>query len=288
MGIFKTEEKPLGLRDSVGEGTPEHVQYWEDLKPEEKDTSDHPFHKFTKIDQKWSTPFLEMNSQFPEKMRKDLCKVLIAKELNMDDIKKKEPEFHSMAKAKGFYATTHYNLFDEKDMDEFPNEKQSILEFEQIACQQIRYYIRYGWGIRQANDMIIEGRCFGNVQQDSSVGGTRTYPHYHQDINGVLVHYLQMGDDDIDLADQIKIGQEQSARNGTHQVLFQDPRPAISYPYWEKVYSVCPQVGLTIIHPNYVWHETNPWLGTGTRICIVVNFRIISHGYNELLKTFRG
>jgi hypothetical protein len=276
MGILKEED------------VPEHVKYWDDLKPEPEDTSDHPFHKFATIDQKWSTPFMEMRTQFPEKVRQDLCRVLESKELNMDDIAKKEPDFADMAKAKGFYATTHYNLFDEKDMDEFPNEKQSILEFEQVACQQIRYYIRYGWGIRQANDMIIEGRCFGNVQQDSSVGGTRTYPHYHQDINGVLVHYLQMGDDDIDLADQIKIGQEQSARNGTHQVLFQDPRPAISYPYWEKVYAICPTVGLTLIHPNYLWHETNPWLGKGTRICIVVNFRIISHGYNELLKTFRG
>ena len=300
MGIFKTEEyktnefieynsdQQLGLRDSVSVGTPEHIQYWKSLEPEPEDKSEHPFHKFTKIDQKWATPFMEMDSVLPEKVRRDLCKVLEAKELSMEDIKTKEPEFHSMAKAKGFYATTHYNLFDDKDMDEFPNEKESILQYEQIACQQIRYYIRYGWGIQQADDMKIEGRCFGNVQQDSEVGGARTYPHYHQDINGVLVTYLKLGDKDIKIEDQILRGQEQSPRNGTHQVLFQDPRPAISYPYWEKVYSVSPRLGLTIIHPNYLWHETNPWLGTGTRICIVVNFRIISHGYNELLKTFRG
>ena len=229
-----------------------------------------------------------MDGVLPEKMRDDLCRGLTAKELDMKSIKEKEPDFYSIAEAKGFYATTHYNLFDEKDMDEFPNEKESILQYEQIACQQIRYYIRYGWGIKEADDMIIEGRCFGNVQQDSVVGGTRTYPHYHQDINGVLVHYLRIGDDDISLKDQLLVGQKQSPRNGSHQVIFQDPRPAISYPYWEKVYAVSPKIGLTIIHPNYLWHETNPWLGKGTRICIVVNFRIISHGYNELLKTFRG
>ena len=283
MGIFKTNEY-----EAYNEQTPEHIQYWKDLEPEAEDKTDHPFHKHANIDHKWTTPFMEMDSTLPDKINKDLCKVLTAKELSMEDIKTKEPDFHDMAKSKGFYATTHYNLFDDKDMDEFPNEKESILAYEQIVCQQIRYYIRYGWGIRQADDMIIEGRCFGNVQRDSELGGARTYPHYHQDINGVVVTYLAMGDENVALEDQVLVGQEQSPRNGTHQVLFQDPRPAISYPYWEKVYAITPRVGLTIIHPNYLWHETNPWLGKGTRVCIVTNFRIISHGYNELLKTFRG
>ena len=97
-----------------------------------------------------------------------------------------------------------------------------------------------------------------------------------------------MGNENKSLEEQTQIDFEKSPRHGSHQVIFQDPRPAISYPYWEKVHAVYPKIGLTIIHPNYLWHETNPWLGEGTRVCIVVNFRIVSHGYNELLKPFKG
>ncbi len=261
---------------------PEHVEYYENLEAESEDTTTHPMDDFAKIEQKFATPFLEMDTQLPQKMREDLVKVLELKETAMSKIKESNPDFYGMATAKGFYATTHYNLFD--NPNEYPFAEQSILDFEQIACQKIRYYIRKGWGVQQADKMELEGRCFGNVQET----GARTYPHYHQDINGVLIHYLKIGDEDAIPAEQLQKGFEKSPRHSTHQVIFQDPRPAISYPYWEKVHAITPRVGLTIIHPNYLWHETNPWLGKGIRVCIVVNFRIISHGYNELLKTFRG
>ena len=254
---------------------PEHITYYENLKGEPEDTTEHPLDKFTKIDQKFTTPFLESETKLPQKMREDLIKVLEIKETALSALKESEPEFYGMAEAKGFYATTHYNLFD--NPSEYPFAEKSILDFEQIACQMIRYFIRKGWGIRQADKLRIEGRCFGNVQQP----GARTYPHYHQDTNGVLVHYLTVGDENL------MEGTYDSPRHGSHKVLFVDPRPAINYPYWEKVYTVSPRVGLTIIHPNYLWHETNPWLGKGVRVCIVVNFRIMSHGYNELSKPFR-
>lgn len=269
---------------SIEKEQPEHIAFYANRKPDGEDTTTSPLDSFTRIEQLWSTPFLESDTQLPPKMCTDLCNVLKQKEIAMSELKEKEPQFYSMAESKGFYATTHYNLFSDKDLEEFPNEKQSILDFEQIACQQIRYYIRKGWGVQQADDMVIEGRCFGNVQES----GARTYPHYHQDTDGVLVHYLQIGDAEIDLAEQLQHGNEKSPRHGMHQVLFQDPRPSVNYPYWEKVYAVTPRVGLTLIHPNYLWHETNQWLGKGTRICIVVNFRIMSHGYNELSKPFRG
>ena len=262
--------------------TAEHIIYYNNLKPEPVDETPHPLDSFAKIEQKFATPFMESDTKLPEKMREDLIKVLELKETALSELKESNPEFYGMATSKGFYATTHYNLFD--NPAEYSFAEQSILEFEQIACQMIRYYIRKGWGVQQADKMEIEGRCFGNVQKT----GARTYPHYHQDINGVLVHYLKLGDENKDLDEQLFIDWEKSPRHGTHAVLFQDPRPAISYPYWEKIHTVVPRIGLTIIHPNYLWHETNPWLGEGTRVCIVVNFRIISHGYNELLKPLKG
>ena len=239
---------------------PEHITYYKQLKEEPKDTTEHPLDKFSKIEQKWATPFLESDTRLPHKTARDLIKVLKLKETALSNLRKTNPEFYGMAEAKGFYATTHYNLFDNPDEHAFA--KEAILEFEQIACTMIRHYIRKGWGIQQADDLKLEGRCFGNVQTT----GARTYPHYHQDVNGVLVHYLAVGDENLD------VDMEKSPRHAKHAVLFQDPRPAISYPYWEKVHAVYPRVGLTVIHPNYLWHETNPWLGQGDRVCIVVNF----------------
>jgi len=261
---------------------PEHIEHFENWKEEPEDTTSFELDKFAKVSQRFATPFVEMDTQLPEKMRNDLIKVLELKEMALSEVKKTNPDFYSIAEAKGFYATTHYNLFD--NPAEYPFAEQSILNFEQIACQKIRFFIRRGWGVRQADEMKLEGRCFGNVQ----IPGARTYPHYHQDTNGVLVHYLKIGDGDTDYKEQMMVDSEKSPRHPTHNVIFFDSRPAINYPYWEKLYTVNPRVGLTILHPNYVWHETNPWLGKGSRICIVVNFRIISHGYNELSKPFRG
>lgn len=246
------------------------------LEPE--DTIKHPLDDFATIEQKFTTPFMDCDTFLPEKMRTDLINVLIQKETAMSHLKTQAPKFYSLAEAKGFYATTHYNLFSETELEKFPNERESILGYRDIAMQQILYYIRKGWGIQQADEMKIEGRCFGNIQEH----GGRTYPHYHQDMNGVLVSYLRMGDEDVSYEDQINVGYGSTSRSGTHQILFQDPRPSINYPFWEKIYSITPRVGKTIIHPNYVWHETTPWLGKGTRVSIVVNFRIMSHGYNEI------
>lgn len=245
---------------------------------ESEDTRIHPLDNFAIIEQKFTTPIMESDTNIPQKMREDLCKVLVEKETAMSHLKTQSPDFYSIAESKGFYATTHYNLFSETELEKFPNERESILGYKDIAMQQILYYIRKGWGIQQADDMKIEGRCFGNVQET----GGRTYPHYHQDMNGVLISYLRVGDEDIDHKEQINTGYGNTPRHSPHLVLFQDPRPSINYPYWEKVISKVPTVGKTIIHPSYLWHETTPWLGKGTRICIVVNFRIMSHGYNEI------
>jgi len=262
----------------------DYIKYHQTRKPEAEDTTRHVMDELATITHRFTTPFMEMDSRLPEKMKKDLISVLVDKEEAMSELKEKNPDFYSIAESKGFYATTHYNLFSEKDMEDYPEQKDSILQFEQIACQQIRYYIRKGWGIQQADDLKLEGRCFGNVQEP----GARTYPHYHQDVSGVLVNYLAMGDESIPYEEQIYKDMDKSSRHGNHQILFQDPRPAIGYPYWEKIYAVTPRVGLSILHPNYVWHETNTWRGEGTRVSIVVNFRIISHGYNELHETFRS
>ena len=112
---------------------PEHIVYYESLTDEPEDIFQHPLDQFAKIEQKFATPFLESDTELPLKIRQDLIQVLENKETALSSLKESNPEFYGMAEAKGFYATTHYNLFE--NPSEYPFAEQSILEFEQIACQ---------------------------------------------------------------------------------------------------------------------------------------------------------
>ena len=107
---------------------PEHIKFYENLKEEPKDTTTHPLDNFSKIEQKFTTPFFESDTKLPPKMVEDLSKVLELKETALSEVKQTNPDFYSIAEAKGFYATTHYNLFD--DYNEYPFAKDSILEFD--------------------------------------------------------------------------------------------------------------------------------------------------------------
>lgn len=205
-------------------------------------------------------------------MRQALINVLLRKEEDRHKIAENSPEFHRFMMSKGFYATTHYNLFDEADQHP---ERDAIIEFERIACQAYREYLRDAYQIEEWDKVRLSGRAFGNVQ----VPGARTFPHYHQSVDGELIHYLEIDENDPD--------RDLSPRHGSHALLLLDPRGTPNYPYWEKVHSIPPQVGMTVLHPAYVWHETNPYRGTGIRVAMVVNFQVVSHGYVELHKQMR-
>jgi hypothetical protein len=221
----------------------------------------------------WTTPILEEHTPLPEQMRNDLIKVLHARETARQNVSDTSPGFHEFMRSKEAYAVTPYNLFD--DLDLFPQERESILGFERFACQMYRRYLKQAWEVDQADDIRLVGRCFGNIQKS----GARTYPHYHQAMDGVLLHYLQ-----IDATDP-QAGA--SARHGSHALLLLDPRGTPNYPYWEKVESIAPYEGLTVIHPANVWHETNVYRGEGDRVVIVVNFQAASHCYVELQSGMR-
>ena len=53
-----------------------------------------------------------------------------------------------------------------------------------------------------------------------------------------------------------------------------DPRPAISFPYNRKARHVKPEVGLSLLHPGYLWHESNTFTGAGIRVSSVINFNV--------------
>ncbi len=226
-----------------------------------------------KITNHWVTPIAEFDLALPQPMRQQLMALLQRKEADRDKLSESYPDFFRFMQSKQFYASTHYNLFAEANQHP---EKNAILSFELLACNAYRQYLRQALNIEQADELKLVGRCFGNVQ---TTGG-RTFPHYHQSVDHVLIHYLDIPDhNDPELG--------KSYRHGTHALLLQDPRGAVNYPYWEKVLSIAPYTGKTIIHPAYVWHESNPYRGQGTRMCLVVNFQIASHSYIELHKEMR-
>lgn len=225
------------------------------------------------IRQLWPTPLMEEHVALPEDMRQALINVLVRKEEDRHKIAETAPDFHQFMKSKKFYASTHYNLFDEADQHP---ERDAILAFERVACKLFRRYLRDGLNIEQADEVKLAGRAFGNVQEP----GARTFPHYHQTVDGVMVHYLAVGDGSDPEAGK-------THRHGSHALLCLDPRGAINYPYWEKLESISPYQGLTVIHPGYLWHETNTWRGDGTRVVMVVNFQVVSHGYVELHREMR-
>jgi hypothetical protein len=97
-----------------------------------------------------------------------------------------------------------------------------------------------------------------------------------------MIHYLDVG-----------IGRDPEAgktkRHGTHALLLLDPRGAPNFPWYEKIESIIPRQGLTVLHPGYLWHETNPWRETeGVRVAIVVNFQIAKPGYGSLHQKLNG
>ena len=222
----------------------------------------------------WPTPLACESIQLPEVMRAQLIDVLLRKDAERQAAIEADPDFHRFMTSKKFYASTHYNLFAEAEAHP---EREAILAFEQFACVKFRQFLETAYGIDKDQGVELAGRCFGNVQ----LPGARTFPHYHQSCDGVLIHYLDLGE-----------GRDPEAnftpRHGTHALLLLDPRGTPNYPWWEKVESITPTLGLTVIHPAYLWHETNVWRGTGIRVCIVVNFQVIRPGYLSLHQPLRG
>ena len=60
--------------------------------------------------------------------------------------------------------------------------------------------------------------------------------------------------------------------SGSGQLILCDPRVGVTDVFSKKAIAFKPKVGTTIIHPGYIWHETNQFTGNGIRALIVVMF----------------
>jgi len=256
---------------------------------------DHPLNGLFKIEDKnWTTPIAEINFPLSFKTRLNLIHT-IAKKSFHKGIKNFNATPRTPDNPDTKYASKHfYNLLTSRDSD------PSINDFAEHANELIRYYIANAWGVPDIEETQIEAKCFGNMQ----VHGQRTYPHYHHGFDGVLITYLTCGGEfDLDLESEdliveceknVKVEHDKydhlkndraiwgKMGNSTHpgdfeeeqNMLILDPRPAITYPYNNKAKAYTPKTGNTVIHPGYLWHESNTFMGTGIRVAIILNFKV--------------
>ena len=172
----------------------------------------------------------------------------------------------------------------------------------------IRYYCANAWSVPNIDTIPIQAKSFANFQ----LSGERTYPHYHNGYDGVIVTYLTIGDEfDIDLnnphllvgvlpeepeeekketlwtRNETKTQNEEFEKQGS--LILIDPRPSPNYPFNRKAIAIHPMVGTSVFHPAYLWHETNTFTGRGIRICIGTNFKISSGSdSNDSLVELKG
>tara|TARA_Y100000310_G_C20698895_1_gene827829 strand:+ start:5820 stop:6626 length:807 start_codon:yes stop_codon:yes gene_type:complete len=248
--------------------------------------SDHPLKDAFRFEEDWSTSIGQIRIKLPEEMRICLINTIAKHAYQSKPITKPDGEDST------YSSKHHYNMFIDDD--------KHIQQYREIITELIRYYVANSWGVSDVADIKIKAKCFGNIQS----WGERTYPHYHHGYDGVLINYLTVGDEfTVDLSEENLFGEKtwevskipagELVTDGsmesqtpkslwTHSKEFEeqgnliicDPRPAISFPYNRKARHIKPEVGLTLLHPGYLWHESNTFTGAGIRVVSVINFNI--------------
>tara|TARA_B110000495_G_C22913740_1_gene533664 strand:- start:54 stop:854 length:801 start_codon:yes stop_codon:yes gene_type:complete len=246
---------------------------------------DHPLRPhFRYRPEQWGSPVAEITFPLPQWVRIGLIEYILKKNFTNNG------DQHSDKKQDQYSSLHFYNML--CDVDKY----EEIAKFKEYITEVIRYYCADAWSISDVEDIDIQAKSFGNLQ----LYGERTYPHYHNSFDGVMVTYLTVGDEfDVDLNSNTllvnlkhnvvrkdykelpktlwsrtakKTHNEEFEKHGN--LLLHDPRGSINYPYNCKAISIKPESGMNILHPAYIWHESNTFLGKGIRVVIGTNFKI--------------
>ena len=118
-----------------------------------------------KIEDYWKTSIGETNINLSEDLRQSLIKIIINDGANIFEVLN-DPNY------KGWGNFRH------------------IETFKGIAHELFEDYLLNVYDIN-SDEITIESKAFGNHQ----MYGGRTYPHYHNDYDVVLVHYLTIGEE---------------------------------------------------------------------------------------------
>lgn len=113
------------------------------------------------ITDNWQTPIAELDLKVSDRVRDDLIQKICIDGANLFDYGSDDPI------------------------------KESLEEYEKVSNELIRYYLTNAYDMVDTAELNIEARAFGNSQ---TFGG-RTYPHYHDAFDGVMIHYLTAGNE---------------------------------------------------------------------------------------------
>ena len=141
-----------------------------DANKHDKYLDGHPLDNFVEMQNAWSTPIMDVHINMPDDIRVALIQFIASggygTTMGTHD-KTMTPEFEA----------NQYNIFNHCD------ENPLIAEFRGIASEAIRFYCAKAWGVRNADEIDLQARCFGNMQNS----GRRTYPHYHHSFDAVFI-----------------------------------------------------------------------------------------------------
>ena len=232
------------------------------------------------IEQAWSTPIAKLHIGLPLEMRAVLVRLLM-KQVGVLT----ENTYDAVNKEDGINAFNDslINLFDYSNSSYSDKCVEYLQRFEQIASEHIRNYIEQAWGLDRDSEIKIRG--FGNIQRTL---GRRTGLHHHHGWDGVFLHYLTVGGEDDLLSVELEdwdFYHRPYHTDYSGDLIMVDPRGPIKMPYNEKAKTFKPEIGLTLIHPAYLWHETHTHTGIGTRVGIVINFNITNKNVDQLPTT---
>jgi hypothetical protein len=204
--------------------------------------------------QLWTTPIGTVDIDLSDDIRRALIQWVIMNYTQRIGIKEPIPSFVDLFDYTQYATNDRIHIF------------KAVYRFEIIVSKIIRSFIKQAWGMDET--VRVKSHCTSKVQLPFD---KRIEPHRHNNVDATLIHYLTVGDEFYldNMKEYPYINNEYSG-----ELLLLDPRPSISYPYNNKAKTIIPKVGTTIIHPGYVWHETNQHTQPGLRICLIVNVEI--------------
>ena len=216
-----------------------------------------------KIYQWWPTPVHMGGSPFSEETMSALREAVIWGQKTRMEV---PPVFqqHPLPQVPSQTFRKSYNLFIEKLPTEFQKPIEEVKTFVRGLYIQ---YLKEAYGIDGIDDLQISARCFGDVH----VRGERTSPHYHHTCDHVFVLYLDCGEN-----------RENKNKGGDGELVLQDPRLFSTFPFWDKVKTIDTRKGVCLLHPAYLWHESNAMNADGTRVVMVITLKTESHNYTDL------
>ena len=139
-----------------------------------------------------------------------------------------------------------------------------VAHFQDVMNRRTREYIYRSFQCPDAFTMHMQAAVFANVY----TYGQRVRAHYHPDCHFVACYYPKI--------DPIEEPQFRTAEQGVFVLM--DPRGTVQWPGAQsKIHRIPVKTGTFILHPSYMWHESEVYFGQGERICLVAEFKVITH-----------